>query len=147
MLIEAIAIGLVYGFFLFEWLGLVAGGLVAPGYFAIYFTQPRVIALCLGTALLTMFVVRALACVAVLYGRRRFILCILVGFALQWTFSAALMSSELARGRLDVVGYVIPGLVAHEMDRQGIGQTLLPLLLLSCLVYLSLRGLQWYHAL
>ena len=28
MIIEAIAIGLVYGFFLFEWTGLVAGGLV-----------------------------------------------------------------------------------------------------------------------
>ena len=35
MLVEAIAIGLVLGFFLFEWTGLVAGGLIAPGYFAL----------------------------------------------------------------------------------------------------------------
>ena len=34
MLIESIALGLVYGFFLFEWSGIVAGGLIAPGYMA-----------------------------------------------------------------------------------------------------------------
>lgn len=146
MLIEAIAIGLVYGFFLFEWSGLVAGGLIAPGYFAMYFSQPGVIAACLAAALGTMLAVRALSWVTVLYGRRRFLLSVLIGFALQWSASAALLGVDLAQGRLEVVGYVIPGLVANEMDRQGIGRTLLALLLVSCLVYLTMRGLQWYRA-
>jgi poly-gamma-glutamate biosynthesis protein PgsC/CapC len=145
MLIEAIAIGLVYSFFFFEWTGLVAGGLIAPGYFALAFDQPWAIALCLLTALVTMMVVRVLSFVTILYGRRRFILSVLVAFALQWSVGAMVMGTELAQGRVEVVGYIIPGLVAHEMDRQGIGLTLLALLVLSCLVFLSLRGLAWFR--
>ena len=143
MLIEAIAIGLAYGFFFFEWTGIVAGGLIAPGYFAMAFDQPWAIALCLLTALVTMGLVRALSFATILYGRRRFILSVLVAFALQWSVGAMVMGTELAQGRVEVVGYIIPGLVAHEMDRQGIGLTLLALLVLSCLVFLSLRGLAW----
>jgi poly-gamma-glutamate biosynthesis protein PgsC/CapC len=143
MLVEAIAVGLVYSFFFFEMTGLVAGGLVVPGYFAMSFDQPLVIALCLGTALLTMLLVRVLSFATILFGRRRFIVCILLAFALQWTAGALLIGSEAARGRLDVVGFIIPGLVANEMDRQGTGKTLLALLLLSGLVHLSLRGLAW----
>ena len=146
MLIEAIAIGLVYGFFFFELTGLVAGGLVAPGYFALSFDQPPVVALCLGTAMLTMLLVRLLSSFTILFGRRRFMVCILLAFALQWTAGALLIGSEAAGGRLDVVGYIIPGLVANEMDRQGAGRTLLALLLLSGMVYLSLRGLAWLRA-
>ena len=146
MLIEAIAVGLVYGFFFFELTGLVAGGLVAPGYFALSFDQPQVVALCLGTALLTMLLVRLLSSFTILFGRRRFMVCILLAFALQWTAGALLIGSEAAAGRLDVVGYIIPGLVANEMDRQGAGRTLLALLLLSGMVYLSLRGLAWLRA-
>ena len=145
MLIEAIAIGLVYGFFFFECTGLVAGGLIAPGYFALAFDQPWAIALCLLSAFATMAVVRSISFVTILYGRRRFIISVLVAFALQWSIGAMAMGTTLAQGRLDVVGYIIPGLVAHEMDRQGIGLTLLALLVLSCLVFLSLKGLAWLH--
>lgn len=146
MLIEAIAIGLVYGFFFFEWTGLVAGGLIAPGYFALAFDQPWAIGLCLLTGMAAMALVRVLSFVTNLYGRRRFILSILVAFALQWSAGAMVMGTELAQGRVEVVGYIIPGLVAHEMDRQGIGLTLVSLLILSCLVFLSLRGLAWLRA-
>ena len=145
MIIEAIAIGLVYGFVFFELTGLVAGGLVTPGYFALSFDQPWLIVLCLATALCTMMLVRGIACVTIVYGRRRFILSVLTAFALQWSAGMVIMGTEIGAGRIDVVGYIIPGLVANEMDRQGIGQTLLTLLLLSSLVYLTLQGLGWLH--
>ena len=142
MLVQAIAIGLVYGFILFEWLGLVAGGLIAPGYLALSFDKPLVIALCIGTAFASMLFVRALSCIVILYGRRRFIVSILVAFALQWTLGAALMGTELGAGRVEVVGYIIPGLLASEMERQGAGRTLLALLLLSSAVRITLLLLE-----
>lgn len=146
MLLESIAIGLVYGFAYFELTGLVAGGLVAPGYFAVHFDQPWAIALCLVTATVTMLVVRSLAFITVLYGRRRFILNILTAFALQWTLSALAGEAIALHSQYDVVGFVIPGLVANEMDRQGVGLTLLSLLLLSGLVFVTLAGLGWLRA-
>jgi poly-gamma-glutamate biosynthesis protein PgsC/CapC len=141
MLVNAIAIGLVLNFFLFELTGLVAGGLVAPGYFAVYWDQPFMIAFNLTLALVTTGLLRLSASITILYGRRRFILCILVGFALQWIVGSAVMGLEMAQGRIDAVGYIIPGLVAHEMDRQGVGITLIALLILSVLVRLSLHVL------
>lgn len=142
MLVQAIAIGLVYGFFLFEWLGIVAGGLIAPGYLALSFDKPFIIAICIGVAIATMLLVRLLSSAAILYGRRRFIVCVLIAFALQWTAVSALMGSELGAGRVEVVGYIIPGLLANEMERQGAGRTLLALLLLSAAVRLTLMAME-----
>lgn len=139
MLIESIAIGLLYGFILFEWLGIVAGGLVAPGYLALYFNDPISIVVCLATALLTYGIVQLLSRYCILYGRRRFIVCVLLAFFLQWTIVGNLMNAEFARGTLDLVGFIIPGLLANEMHRQGIGITLAALLVLSCLVWLTLQ--------
>ena len=139
MLVEAIAIGLVLGFFLFEWTGLVAGGLIAPGYFALSLERPGTMALCLGVALCTMLFMRLLSRFCLLYGRRRFILCVLVGFTLQWTLGAAIMGTDAALGRVETVSYIIPGLVAHEMDRQGVCSTLLALLVLTCAVRLVME--------
>jgi poly-gamma-glutamate biosynthesis protein PgsC/CapC len=144
MLIESIAIGLVYGFFLFELTGLVAAGLVAPGYLAVSLDDPMAVTVCLLAALVTMLATRLLAMVTVLYGRRRFIVAILIGFALQWTFAGLAMDLDPMMGRLDVVGFVIPGLIAHEMDRQGPGRTLLALLLVSGLTRLTLRAIGYF---
>ena len=141
MLVEAIALSLVLGFVLFEITGLTAGGLIAPGYFALTFDQPVVIATCLVTALLTAAAVRGLAFFTILYGRRRFIVAVLVAFALQWTLTSSVMSSEIGGGRLEVVGFIIPGLVASEMDRQGATPTLLALLATSGRVFLAQKVL------
>jgi poly-gamma-glutamate biosynthesis protein PgsC/CapC len=144
MLIESVAIGLVYGFFLFELTGLVAAGLVAPGYLAVSFDDPMAVTSCLLAALVTMLFTRLLSMVTVLYGRRRFVISILMGFALQWTFGALAMNVNPMVGRLDVVGFVIPGLIAHEMDRQGPGRTLLALLLVSGLTRITLRAMGYF---
>lgn len=145
MLLEAIAVSLVYGFFFFELTGLVGGGLIAPGYFALHFDRPWVIGFGLVAAILTMLLVRGLSFVTLLYGRRRFIVSVLVAFGLQWAASGVLRELEVMQGAPDVVGYIIPGLVAHEMDRQGIGETLVSLLILSCLVHLTLPVLAWFR--
>lgn len=142
MLVEAIALSLVLGFVLFELTGLTAGGLIAPGYFALTFDQPLVIATCLVTAVVTAAIVRGLAFFTILYGRRRFIVAVLLAFALQWTFTSLLLSTEISRGRFEIVGFIIPGLVASEMDRQGMAATLLALLATSGLVFLAQKTLQ-----
>ena len=143
MLIEAVAIGLVYGLAFFEITGLVAGGLVVPGYLAVSLGRPLTLAACLGAAFLTLILVRLLARLTILFGRRRFVVSVLTGFALQWTLGSMAMGLDPAVGRLDVVGFVIPGLMAHEMDRQGPGRTLLALLIVTGLVHLTMRALGW----
>jgi poly-gamma-glutamate biosynthesis protein PgsC/CapC len=139
LLAQSIALGLLLGFVGFELTGIVAGGLITPGYFALYFDRPWLIAQTLTVAVLTMFCVRLLASVTILYGRRRFILAVLVSFSLQWLLAGIVWEFRLAQTRVDALGFVIPGIIAHEMERQGIGKTLSALFIVSIAVRLALR--------
>jgi poly-gamma-glutamate biosynthesis protein PgsC/CapC len=141
ILAQSIALGLFIGFVFFECSGLVAGGLVTPGYLALCLDQPRLLAECFGSALAAFCLVRLLALCTILYGRRRFIVTILAGFCLQWAAGSLLWGIPLAESRIDAVGYIIPGLLAHEMLRQGIGKTLLALFVVTALVRVALAGL------
>jgi poly-gamma-glutamate biosynthesis protein PgsC/CapC len=139
-LIEAIAIGLLAGFFLYEWIGFSPGGFVVPGYVALYLDRPWVIVATLVTSLLAWGVVRGLSRWLVLFGRRRFMLMVLAGFACQWLVEWGLGHLPASIPRADVIGFIIPGLIANEMDRQGVIPTLSALAVLSVFVRLVLAA-------
>jgi len=141
ILIESIAIGLVFGFFFYEWVGLSAGGFVVPGYLALYWDRPLFILATLIISLATFGVVHLLSRVTILYGRRRFILMILVGFGLQWLFRLFVIETHLLISEMDTIGYIIPGLIANEMERQRILPTMASLVIVSVLVRLTLMVL------
>jgi gamma-polyglutamate biosynthesis protein CapC len=138
MLIESIAIGLVFGFIFYEWTGFSAGGFVVPGYVALYWDRPWMIASTLIISLVVYGSVQRLSQVTLLYGRRRFILVILVGFLLQWLFRMLIVRTHLVPIEIDPIGYIIPGLIANEMERQRIVPTVLSLVVVSVLVRLAL---------
>jgi len=140
-LAESIANGLVLGFFFYEWVGLSAGGFVVPGYIALQLGSPLLLAGTLMTSLLTYGSVKAASRYIILYGRRRFILMVLAGFAWQWLFKAAVIQQFVLTTYTDILGFIIPGLIANEMDRQRILPTLLTLLIISIMVRLVLIGL------
>ena len=137
---EAIAVGLLYGFFFFEWVGLSAGGFVVPGYMAVQMNNPPLLAGTLVVSFLTYATVKVASRFTILYGRRRFIIMILAGFAWQWAFRLALVAG-FAFTADNSLGFIIPGLIANEMERQGIWPTLLVLLAISVMVWLTLIAL------
>ena len=138
MLVESIAIGLLFGFLFYEWIGFSPGGFVVPGYIALYWNRPFVIIITLGIGLFTYCILKFLAKVTILYGRRRFILAVLVGFALQWLFRILIIKTHVMSLEIDTIGYIIPGLIANEMERQRIIPTIASLLIISALVRLTL---------
>ncbi len=135
----SIGIGLVVSLLFSEFLGLAAGGMVVPGYIALDLSDPLKVAATLLAGLVTHFLVRAMMFFMVIYGRRRTVLMILVGFLVgslirhRVEFEVASYSVDLS-----VVGYIIPGLIAIWLDRQGIVETLSTLLLASVLVRMCL---------
>jgi poly-gamma-glutamate biosynthesis protein PgsC/CapC len=139
-LIESIAIGLVFGFFFYEWVGFSAGGFVVPGYIALYWDRPLMIGATLILSLCTYGLVSVLSRVTILYGRRRFILMMLTGFLFQWVFRLFVVKTNLLSSEIDTIGYIIPGLIANEMGRQRIVPTILSLVAVSILVRLALVG-------
>ena len=103
--------------------------------------QPLLLAGTLTTSLLTCFSVKAASRYIILYGRRRFILMVLTGFAWQWLFKAVVIQPFVLTMETDILGFIIPGLIANEMERQHILPTLLTLLVISVMVRLTLIGL------
>jgi len=73
----------------------------------------------------------------ILYGRRRFILMVLTGFAWQWLFKMLIIQRFIFTTESDILGFIIPGLIANEMERQRILPTLLTLLIISVMVRMT----------
>jgi len=177
ILAVAIGIGLFFTLLLTQTLGLAAGGLVVPGYVALQLTDPMSLVITLVAALLTFLIVRIISSFAIIYGRRQTIIMILTGYliaglmdlflgslvnwvdlqmvaggddaqaqvaTLESSFMMAVMSSN-------IIGYIIPGLIAIWFERQGVLQTLCGLAVTAVLVRLALivimpEALQMYEA-
>jgi poly-gamma-glutamate biosynthesis protein PgsC/CapC len=135
----SIGLGLVTSLAFSEFFGIAAGGMVVPGYIALYMDKPIVIVVTMLASYLTYFFVHALSTVMIIYGRRRTVLMILVGFILGWLIRS-MGHFELQYGSIDltVVGYIIPGLIAIWIDRQGLIETFSTLIIASIMVRLGL---------
>jgi poly-gamma-glutamate biosynthesis protein PgsC/CapC len=141
MISFAVGLGMVFSWLSFELFGVSAGGLVVPGYLAFFITSPLRIAITFGLALLVVGVIRILERYLVLYGRRRFVVTVLLGFVAGSVWrSTILLAPDLAE--FYAVGLIIPGLLAYEMDRQGVISTSLAALAVAGLVRLCLGWLQ-----
>ena len=76
ILTASIGIGLAVSLLFSEMFGLAAGGMVVPGYIALYLNRPIDILLTLLAALLTYLVVHSLSTFMIIYGKRRTVLMI-----------------------------------------------------------------------
>jgi len=138
MIYQAIGIGMVVSFAFYEIVGLSPGGIVVPGYIALFLDQPIRILVTLLVALLTYFAVKILSNYIILYGRRRFLAMVLVSFLLKWLIEEIIIKMPISDIELRSIGYIIPGLIANEMRRQGIFPTLYSLAIVSAIVRLVL---------
>ncbi len=138
MIYQAIGIGVMVSFAFYEIVGFSPGGIVVPGYVALFLDQPIRILVTLLVALLTYFAVKILSNYIILYGRRRFLTMVLVSFLLKWLIEEMIIKMPISGIELRSIGYIIPGLIANEMRRQGIFPTLYSLAIVSLLVRLIL---------
>lgn len=135
----SIGIGLAVSLIFSESFGIAAGGMVVPGYFALYLTHPLEALLTLAVGFATFGIVHALSAIVIVYGRRRTVLMILVAYVLGMGIRA--MMPDLAGDGDDIVrviGFIIPGLVAIWLDRQGVVETVSALVTASVVVRLVL---------
>jgi gamma-polyglutamate biosynthesis protein CapC len=131
----SIGIGLVIGLLVSEVFGIASGGLIVPGYIALYMLNPLDLIATLAVAFVAFGVVSVLGNFLIVFGRRRTALMILVAYLFgmgirNWT---GLFAAEW-----EIIGYIIPGLIAVWMDRQGVVETLTALTIVSAAVRLML---------
>ena len=133
-----IGIGLVVSLVYSELFGIAPGGIIVPGYLALNVHDPVIVVITFAISMLTFFVVRVLSTVTIIYGRRRTVLMILIGFLLGSLVRAGVgVGTPIGPFEVDVIGYIIPGLIAIWMDRQGLVVTGTSALTASILTRLS----------
>lgn len=140
MMMQSVGLGLVVSLIFSETLGLAAGGMVVPGYMALMIHDPGRIAGTILVSLLTYYSIRLLSNFMFIYGRRRTVVIIIVGFLFGWLSREFLMIG-LPDGQtleFQAIGYIIPGLIANWMERQGVLETLTTMIVAAVFVRLLL---------
>ncbi len=138
MIIESVGIGILLSFIFTEITGFYTGGIIVPGYLAFFWQAPfRILATVL-TSLLTYYFVKFLSNYVIMYSRRRFTACVIIGYLIGWFYRSLFIEYFPVSEDLRVIGYIIPGLLANDMLRQGITATLSSLAVVSIFVRLSM---------
>jgi len=135
----AIGVGLVVSMVFSEILGVAAGGMVVPGYLALVLAEPWRAAATVGAGIVTFLIVRVAGRFMLMYGRRHITTALLVGL-LCWQLVRTLSGRPEPPDfvSFEAVAYLIPGLIAYWMEREGVVQTLAGAVTAAVLVRLVL---------
>ena len=134
----AVFLSVVLSFGLYEAFGLLTGGMVSAGYLCLYFEQPLRIVTTLGLSVITYGLVRLISRFTILYGRRRFMLTMMLSLIFSCVIEQFLLGIALIPQDIRIIGHVVPGLIANDMVKQGVPRTLLGVLCSAAVVRLLL---------
>jgi poly-gamma-glutamate biosynthesis protein PgsC/CapC len=132
-----IGLGIILSLLLSETLGVTAGGIIVPGYIALFLHQPLQIFTTFIVSIIVWGIIQVLGKKVFLYGKRRIVLALILGFFFGFiSRNFIYLPSEI--GPATVIGNIIPGLIANWMDRQGVIRTLAVVILTAVIVKLAI---------
>lgn len=122
---ELAVLSLIVSLIFTELTNLLPGGIIVPFYFALYLDDPVKVAATVLSALVAVGVINLLSRVTLLYGRRKFALYIIVGILEKILFTYLYFGDSYMFYNLSMtIGYLVPGILGRQMERQGILKTL-----------------------
>jgi len=130
----AVFIGIGVSMLWYERSLLSPGGVVVPGYVALFLLlRPEVVAYTLAVALAAAAIMHWASKSTILFGRRRFAATMLVAMTLTFAVEFALGPFSGLDPGFQVIGFIIPGLIANEIVRQRLVPTLSTLGIVSAI--------------
>lgn len=121
---ETIFVGIVVALLYAEVTGIYPGGIIVPAFLALSLNQPSRVLATILIACLSLLTYKLLARYFIIFGRRRFVLMLLLGGL--WAQAWLLLVPSFFAGSLELraVGWIIPGLLANNLERQKFFPTL-----------------------
>jgi poly-gamma-glutamate biosynthesis protein PgsC/CapC len=132
-----LAIGILLGMFYYHKTGWACGGIITPGIIAIYIGDPFRVAGALTAGLLTWVLLDLLVRRFSIYGRQRLAAAMLIALALRYPLVSVWGETSLW------LGWVVPGLIGADIQRQGVQTTLIAVVAVSVATAMSVQLLQW----
>ncbi|MFC2165725.1 poly-gamma-glutamate biosynthesis protein PgsC [Acidobacteriota bacterium] len=143
MTYETLLIGFLLAVLFIEIFGLYPGGIIVPAYMALYIDNPVRILVTVVIALVCLFLYRFLSRFFIVFGKRRFVLFIFLGALLAQLWALYFPQIFADPIGLKAIGWIIPGLLANNLERQKIVPTLASLVTVSIATYVIVRLLVW----
>lgn len=138
MIQNILTLGVIISIVFYEITEISPGGLIVPAYFALYLDDPLKLSVTAGISLLTLLLLKLLSRYTILYGRRRFAVCIILSFIikmiLQYANLQVLHVHQLYFLNVHSIGIIIPGILAQEFDRNGIPRTSAALIIVAVVI-------------
>ncbi len=132
-----IILGIIISIIFYELTEISPGGVIVPGYIALFITQPGRIIMTIFLSLATLLVVNILSNYTILYGRRKFGIMVIISFIIRLIMQMSInylpLPDILATSS---IGYIIPGIIAQDIGRQGIVKTVSSMILVASLIKL-----------
>jgi hypothetical protein len=132
-----LAIGMLFGMFYYHRTGWACGGIITPGIIAMYIGVPGKLAVSLAAGLLTWILLELLVRRFGVYGRQRLATAMLIALTLRYPLVSVLGEASLW------LGWVVPGLLGADMQRQGLLPTLTAVAAVSLATAMAVQLLQW----
>lgn len=126
-----IILGILLSIFFYEICEFSPGGLIVPGYLAFYLNTPSRIIATFFIALISFFIIRFLENYIILFGRRKFAFYIIITFFLKLFFKNINLTTLIGG---EIIGILIPTIIAQDIDKNGIFKTIPATLLLSLVI-------------
>ena len=136
MLYSTVALSVIFSFLTMELTGTLTGGMISAGYLAYWIGEPLRILSTLLMSILIALILRLSRHFLILYGRRRFMLSILLSIFSVFIVEKSYFFLSSLSFDLRIIGYIIPGLIASDMEKQGIVRTIAALSAVTIVVKL-----------
>ncbi len=143
MIYETLLIGLLCAVLFVEVFGLYPGGIIVPAYVALYIDNPARILVTVVIAFMCLFLYRFLSRFFIVFGKRRFVMFIFLGALLAQLWALIFPQFFSDPMGLKAIGWIIPGLLANNLERQKIVPTLASLATVAVVAYVIVRILVW----
>lgn len=129
-------IGILVSIIFYELTDISPGGIIVPGLLVMHLQSIEKVIFTIIVALLTFLIVKFLSKYLLVFGKRRFVLMIIVSLILSIVFELITHALSGYLISVSLVGYTIAGLIANDFYKQGIKKTLPALAICVCILEL-----------
>ncbi len=134
--LNIVILGVLVSIIFYEVTNISPGGIIVPGLMALYIRQPERMIYTVIVSIICYFIVKLLSKYLIIYGKRRFVLMIVVSLILNAVLQLILKGLSLNLLNISIIGYTISGLIANDIYKQGIKRTVPALVIVVCIVEL-----------
>ena len=132
-------ISLIITLLFIAWTGYYPGGIIVPAYLVLFIDQPIRLLGTILVAIVSWLIYRLISRYFIIYGKRRFVLLLILGATFSFILSYIVPQFIDEAVELKVIGWIIPGLIANQLEKQGLKITLASISIVLFILYIFTR--------